>query len=675
MMQKLPTLATGHSLSQNRYAIVKKLGEGGYGSVYLAKDRRLANREVAIKELHEASSEAKINFEHEAHLLASLNHPNLVSVSDSFSDGRSHYIVMDYIDGQDLFELVLQADQKKRLLPLDKVVKWMIQVCEAVAYLHHRQPAIIHRDIKPPNIRLNKQEQAILVDFGIAKKDAAAKTRAIAQAVSEGFSPPEQYGSGTNESSDVYALGATLYCLLTVTQPPDGFKRFLDGVPLIEPSKINSHVTQDLEEVVLKAMSLNSLQRYKNGMELLQALQKAMGYPVSPNQDNIAILPPKPAVSLTLHCGRCAKPLRTGARFCSSCGTLADQQFCPNCHKSYRATSRFCSFCGSDLKTFPRCSNCQTLLRVGAKFCSRCRSSLEQAKPKVDMYQAEQYLNQGNSYFDNEQFDQAATQYEKALNLGIQKSQLFIRFGRCYLELQQFDKAIPVLEQGARLYSKESTIYFYLAQAYIKVDKLAQAIQALEVVYQLDPSQEKVAALLAQHYFELGRWKKAIPLFENLLQKQSQDLDIQHRLAICYLRNDQLAEAEKLIKQLKQLAPNSAEVAFLMGLVNLKKQNQTSALKEFKQAIKLNSKHALAHYFIGEIYLSQEKWTDALAAYQASAKANPRDADAFARMAECFFQLNRFEEFEQALLDALELDPTNQLALKIVEFLKKLGDS
>jgi serine/threonine-protein kinase len=676
MMQKPPTLSVGYQLSQKRYAIVKKLGEGGYGSVYLARDTRLANREVAIKELHDVSSEAKKNFQHEAQLLASLNHPCLVSVSDSFSDGRSHYIVMDYIDGQDLFDVVVQADQNKRMLPLDKVVKWMIQVCEAVAYLHNRQPSIIHRDIKPQNIRLNKQEQAILVDFGIAKVDAAAKTRLIAKAVSQGFSPPEQYGAagGTNESSDVYALGATLYCLLTVTLPPDGFDRFLNDKPLVKPSEINSKVTQPLEEVVLKAMSLNSLHRYQNGMELLQALQRAMGYPVSINESNIvAILPIKPVVSFTLHCGRCGRPLRTGARFCSSCGTLAEQQFCPSCRKPYRTTSRFCSFCGSDLKIFPSCPNCQTLLRVKARFCSRCRYSLDEVKPKADIYQAEQYLSKGNDYFDNEQFNQAATEYEKALNLGLQKSQLFIRFGRCYLELQDFDKAISVLEQGARLYSKEATIYIYLAQAYIKVQKLSQAIQTLEVVYQLDPSQEQVGILLAQHYFDIGRWKKAIPLLENLIQKRGSDLEIKHQLAICYLQNDQLVEAEKLIKQLKQLAPNSADSAFLMGLINLKKQDQTSALREFKQAIKLKTNHALAHYFMGEIYLSQQKWTDALAAYQASAKANIHDADAFARMAECFFQLEMFEEFKVALLHALQLDPNNKYALKIIAMIENAG--
>jgi serine/threonine-protein kinase len=149
----LPTLPLGYSLGGGRYKIGKKLGEGGYGSVYLAQDTRLGTRQVAIKELLEPSPEAEKLFAHEAALLSSLNHPGLVRVSDFFGEGRSHYLVMDYIDGRDLLELAIQAEQGKRMLSADKAAAWILQVCEAVAYLHSQRPPVIHRDIKPGNIR------------------------------------------------------------------------------------------------------------------------------------------------------------------------------------------------------------------------------------------------------------------------------------------------------------------------------------------------------------------------------------------------------------------------------------------------------------------------------------------------------------------------------------------
>ncbi|MGC9349922.1 MAG: serine/threonine protein kinase, partial [Anaerolineae bacterium] len=209
MPKPLPTLKLGYTL-QGRYRILRKLASGGFGSVYLADDMRLRGRRVAIKELSDPAPAARRLFQQEAVVLASLSHPGLVRVSDFFAEGRSHYLVMDYIEGEDLLELAIEAEKAHELLPVDQVCEWMLQVCDAVAYLHAQVPSIVHRDIKLNNIRLSKSGQAVLVDFGIAKVDPKAKTEMMAKAVSEGYSPPEQYAgpNGTDTRSDVYALGA-----------------------------------------------------------------------------------------------------------------------------------------------------------------------------------------------------------------------------------------------------------------------------------------------------------------------------------------------------------------------------------------------------------------------------------------------------------------------------------
>ncbi len=669
MQKPPPTLPLGQSLGDKRYKIIKKLGEGGYGSVYLAEDMRLGQRSVAIKELHDPSPEARQIFAREAQLLALLNHPGLVRVSDFFSEGRSHYIVMDYIDGRDLLELVLEADDAHCLLPADKVAGWMMQVCEAVAYLHQQNPPIVHRDIKPPNIRLNRDGHAILVDFGIAKVDPDSKTHKLARAFSPGFSPPEQYsgGGGTDTRSDVYALGATMYCLLTVQPPPDGFDRLIEDQPLIPPRQINPNVSQELEEVISKAMALNSLHRYRDGVEMLKALQKALGQqPLRPSP----VTPPVKRSPKSRHCPRCGHTTRPYAHFCSHCrADLAPKRQCPECRAPYRTGARFCPRCGADFSQFQTCPACGALVRQTARFCSACRTALQSGSTPVssgtEMAQARQHLAQGDRYLQAKQFLKAANEYEQARRLGLEEAALYANLGQSYVQLDHFSQAISLLEDGAHQYPQDSAIHTQLALAYLGKQKYSQGIQTMELAYQLNPNNDEVALALVRLYFELGRQVKAIPVLERLMRRHVDDMEVQARLAVCYLRADRLSEAERLIKQLRRESPNAAELSFLMGLVNMKKGKLTPALKEFKEAVKQDSQHALAHYYLGELYFHQEKWREALAAYQRSARVNPHDADPHASMCLCYLALNKSDEALLALQRALQIDPGNQLALQI----------
>ena len=190
------TLDIGQVLN-NRYRIVKLLGQGGFGAVYRAWDITLKGP-CAIKESLELSPEAQKQFDREASLLFNLRHPNLPRVYDIFSiPDQGRYLAMDYIEGEDL-----QQSMERTGGPLaqEQVLPWMFQVCDALTYLHSRRPPIIHRDIKPANIRITPQGQAVLVDFGIAKDyDPHLKTTLRAQAVTPRYSPPEQYGTGRTD--------------------------------------------------------------------------------------------------------------------------------------------------------------------------------------------------------------------------------------------------------------------------------------------------------------------------------------------------------------------------------------------------------------------------------------------------------------------------------------------
>jgi serine/threonine protein kinase len=253
------------------------------GAVYRAWDMSL-NIPVAIKENLDASSEAQKQFGREAHILARLSHPNLPRVTDYFFvPGQGQYLVMDFVEGEDLQSML----NRLHVLPEPQVLNWTSQVCDALAYLHSQSSPIIHRDIKPANIKIRPDGRAMLVDFGIAKVyDPYMATTIGAKAVTPGYSPPEQYGGGTTDArSDIYALGATVYHLLTGHHPPESVHRMVGSATLPLPRQLNHQISPKAEQAILKAVEVPTDRRFQNVNELKASLaQPAKGVEVQPPQ-------------------------------------------------------------------------------------------------------------------------------------------------------------------------------------------------------------------------------------------------------------------------------------------------------------------------------------------------------------------------------------------------------
>jgi serine/threonine protein kinase len=267
---KMP-LQTGTILN-NRYRILSILGQGGFGAVYRAADMTL-KRPCAVKENLDTSPEARRQFEKEAIVLAQLSHPNLPRVQDHFIiPDQGQYLVMDFIEGQDLQAIVSQGGRVDPETALD----WVGQIASALAYLHEQKPPIIHRDIKPANIRVTEEGKAFLVDFGLVKVyDPHLRTTLGARAVTPGYSPPEQYGQGnTDARTDVYALGATLYHLLTGLEPPESVQRVIED-QLIPLSAANMRVQEAMSAAVGKAMDLRPSGRYHSVKDFENALKSS----------------------------------------------------------------------------------------------------------------------------------------------------------------------------------------------------------------------------------------------------------------------------------------------------------------------------------------------------------------------------------------------------------------
>jgi len=262
-----------------RYRILRVLGRGGMGAVYEAEAIQLS-KTWAVKELTPPFNDVDerrrfaSQFQQEARLLASLDHAGLPRIVDFFEEAGGHFLVMDYISGQDL---QATAGKVGGRVESATVLNWLGDILDILAYLHGRNPPIIIRDIKPSNIMLTEAGTIKLIDFGIAKSmesDGRTAT-AIRGSGSPGFAPVEQYGAGgrnTDQRTDIYALGATIYYLLTGMVPPDSVERMISEVDLPPIQQYNPSVPDDLARVVEKMMGLMPAARYQNIGEVRQAL-------------------------------------------------------------------------------------------------------------------------------------------------------------------------------------------------------------------------------------------------------------------------------------------------------------------------------------------------------------------------------------------------------------------
>jgi serine/threonine-protein kinase len=291
-------LKTGDIL-RGRYRINKIIGQGGSGSIYLADDLRLEGRQCALKEVEhdrtlseEMMKEAREQFLREATVLARLDHQNLPKVSDFFSINFRDYLVMDYVPGEDLRTLMLDAKRNNEFLSEVDVLNWMSQLADALIYLHEQNPPILHRDIKPSNLKLTPSGLLKLVDFGLVKVAVPGEiTITIVQGQGTAlYTPLEQYGGDTGHTdvrSDIYAMAATMYHLLTNTNPADARTRFLAPKALIAPRLINPMISPRTEKAILWGLSLHPDERPENVRHFHQSLigdRPSITRPISKNK-------------------------------------------------------------------------------------------------------------------------------------------------------------------------------------------------------------------------------------------------------------------------------------------------------------------------------------------------------------------------------------------------------
>ena len=274
----LPTRLTVRDSTGESYVIEGLLGKGESGAVYLVRDRRVKQDLFALKEVINPNKRDRERFIFEGEILKQLHHRALPRVYRVFERDKLKrvYILMDYIQGRDLE--ALRKDQRDQRFELSLVLALMAPIVDAIIYLHHQDPPVVHRDIRPANIIVPVgAEEAVLVDFGSAKQHVVGGPTTIIRHSSPGYAAPEQYGGGTSPQTDIYGLGATFYTLITGTVPPDSIIRITKirtiGIdPLKSAHLLIPSVPPEIAQAIQRALSLKREDRFETVEQFWQEL-------------------------------------------------------------------------------------------------------------------------------------------------------------------------------------------------------------------------------------------------------------------------------------------------------------------------------------------------------------------------------------------------------------------
>ncbi|QQS41890.1 MAG: protein kinase [Acidobacteriota bacterium] len=325
---KLKPLSEGTVLN-SRYEIVRKIGGGGMGAVYLASDKNLGGVLRAVKEMvqsyieEDQQEKAVQDFKRESMLLTSLEHPSIPTIYDYFFDDDAHrfYLVMKYISGGDLAARLRAAPEGK--LEELEVVEWAIQIADVLDYLHNRQPPIVYRDLKPANIMLDGNSgKVMLIDFGIARW-INKEEKGVTAVGTMGYAPPELFSGNVVPSSDIYSLGSTVFHLLTGADPQNNPLLIFDFEKNPKPRQINPRLSDQMESILMRAVEYNAEKRFPTAAELRSALTEHLS---NLNAGNVTY-------------GKTESPKSVG---------FSDQSvFCGFCGQKIVATDMFCAFCGA----------------------------------------------------------------------------------------------------------------------------------------------------------------------------------------------------------------------------------------------------------------------------------------------------------------------------------------
>ena len=637
-----------------KFKIVQVLGEGGMGTVYKVELVGRPGYYRAVKELlinlntsAEERRSAIERFDKEIDLLFSLKHPHIPSFLLSFQERGNYYFVMEFVPGQSLDKML---EKNKGPLNEEDVIKWMMQVCEALSYIHSFNPPIILRDLKPGNVMVTPSGDVQLIDFGIARRFDPNKRTNTENLGTISYASPEHLGSltspgqrrspqnpgklvQTDARSDIYSLGATMYHLLT-NYEPDPIQTPATGSiraknPRLRIVRVGNTVVCPVEQVIIKAMQQNPDQRFQNAEAMRTALQHCLPNYAPPSTVQIPAVTSANATILVptngLICPRCGFQNRPGAKFCKRDGqplTQGATAVPPQARVQYAARAPIQA-------------------RPIASQPIRARPVAVSAPPASDPATASR---SGLQQLNNRNYVEAINQFRLALSFGKPSYEVLYNLGRAYRQYGQ-----SVKEKNKKLFNENLKL---------AAEQFEQAIRlkadALDAFFQLGMS-----------YRDLALYAQASATFKKAQQLAPQDPAIYYQLGMVAMEQGYNRDAEKYFQQGLKINPEHALILASLGHLYIRTGRARSAISTLLQATQREPALPDGWYELGRAYMETREWQLALNAFGRALQLNNDAVNTYSAMASCYLKMNKRSEARQKVDQALQLDQSNAEALRV----------
>lgn len=670
-----------------KYKIVQVLGEGGMGTVYKVAQEVMLGMPpfyYAVKELLISPSISKEDrdaaierFNKEIALLYSLNSPHVARLMVPFQERGNYYFVMDFVPGRSLEKIL---EDSKAPLPEDKLIKWGVQVCEALTYIHTQVPPIILRDLKPGNIMITPNDEVRLIDFGIARRFDPNKRTNTENLGTISYASPEHLGSitmpgqkrtaqnpgrlvQTDARSDIYSLGATLYHLLTnyepdpIQTPPTGSIRAKN--PRLRTVLVNGRTVCPIEQVIIKAMQQEPALRFQSAEEMRVALQQSLPNNAAPQTIAIpAVASPNATMMMAtnaangLVCPKCGFQNRPGAKFCKRDGqplvqgvTAAPTQ--PRSPIQARPVQRPIQARPAPIQARPvqstaRTSNGRSPIQARPVQPILARPipatvPVTNNNPTVAYRSALQLLS-------NKNYVGAIQQFREAQRLGGSSYDVLYNLGRAYRQYGQ-----SVKETDKRLFSENMKL---AAEQF--EDALRLKSDAVDVYFQ--------SGLC---YRDLGLYQQATNAFMKALGLAPQDPAIYYQLGLLAMDQGYYREAEARFLDGLKINPKHTLLLIATGRLYVEMKQIPAAISTLRQATQEDPMLWEGWYELGRAHMRAREWNLGLSALEQARQLSPYVSDVYSAMATCYLKLNKKGEARQLVNETLQRDPTHAEALRL----------
>lgn len=667
------------TILDRKFKIVGVLGEGGMGTVYKVEQVDRPGYFRAVKELlinpnttEDERKSAIERFDKEIDLLFNLKHPRIPSLVLSFQERGNYYFVMEFVPGRSLEKILEDAKA-----PLDetRVINWMMQVCEALTYIHTRVPPIILRDLKPGNVMVTGDD-VHLIDFGIARKFDPNKRTNTENLGTISYASPEHLGSitapgqrrsvqnpgklvQTDARSDIYSLGATMYHLLT-NHEPDPIQTPAPGSilarnPRLHTVMINGKLVSSTEQVIIKAMQQEPAQRFQSAEAMRVALQHCLPNQAAPTTIQIPAMSPNatiivPAASTAMPtaeviCPKCGYHNRPGAKFCKRDGQPLKQGAIAVPPQVKAAASRPAAP-PQPIRARPVQSNVQsgqagqagqsgqTARPVGA--LNRAPTAAPISAAAASDPQTAYRL--GLQFLNSKHYQEAVNQFTLAQIPGKPTYDVQYNLGRAYRQY------------GQTLKDKDKNLF---------TEQMKHAAEHFEQAITERPGAVDAYFQLGMSYNDLGLYDKATSAFKNALTYAPGDSALYYQLGTVANSRGYTREAEGYFLEGLKINPDHALILIALGRLYLSTNQVPSAISVLRQATQREPAMWEGWYELGRAHMKAREWKVALSALEQARQWNPDAAEIYSAMASCYLKTNKKAEARQMVREALQRNPNS----------------